>query len=86
MIIDLPPQVEQLIINQAKSQGMTAENFVKEYLTNFVQNDIMLNSESDGHLTVDNETYHQLLAKLDETPHPTPAMTELMTKYRSLDA
>lgn len=92
MMIDLPPQVEKVITNQAQSRGMTVERLITEYLTQSAQSaqsaqsDVMLDSDSNGRLSVDDDTYHQLLAKLDEPPKPTSAMRELMATYGGLNA
>lgn len=38
MLIEIPPQMEQIIITQAQSKGMTAQNYVIEQLEKITLN------------------------------------------------
>lgn len=88
MIIEIPPQIEQAIINKAQSKGMTAESYIKEQLEILVSDFSFLDSNGIysrlSHET-SNESLQTIREHLDQPPNPTPAMRELMANYGGLN-
>lgn len=88
MLIDLPPQVEQAIINKAQSKGMTTENFIKEQLEILVSDFSFLDNHgiySRLNHEASNESLQTISEHLDQPPQPTLAMRELMANYGGLN-
>ncbi len=88
MIIDLPPQIEQAIINKAQSKGMTAENFIKEQLELLVSDFSFLDNNGIYSYTsheASNMSLQAINEHLDQPPQPTLAMQELMANYGGLN-
>lgn len=80
MIIDLPPQTEQMIIATAQAQGLTVAELLKQ---TFAEPNIMLNSDL-GYIELEPDQFHDLMALLDKPAKRTPAMEQLQAKYKEL--
>lgn len=73
MILDLPPNVEQDLIQTAQQKGVTVEQLLLDMITK-QSNEMMLNTENTHFFTVNDEQYQFLLSLLDDD---TPANDEL---------
>ncbi|OOS02151.1 hypothetical protein SAMN02745664_1321 [Moraxella cuniculi DSM 21768] len=76
MIIDLPPQLEQAIINKAQAQGVSVAELLQRTFANEPQLDAEPASIAIG--ADDGALLQQLL---DNPPPPSPAMRELLALH-----
>lgn len=84
-MLDISPQTVQMVQAVAIQKGVSVDELILNAIGHY-SHDVMLNSESNAKITVDNATFDKLLAILDEPPAPTPAMQELMAKYGGVHA
>lgn len=84
-MLDISPQTVQMVQAVAIQKGVSVDELILNAIGHYSQ-DVMLNSESNAQITVDNASFDKLLAILDEPPSPTPAMRELMAKYGGVNA